>query len=100
MRLNIKVGLFIKYSVLSTYVYCISYCYWYLIYEKVRQLSYLSGGLKKIKKKRINIFYFFRIIEGLFSSTAVLVSFGAIIGKISPLQLIVMTVIEVRIHLP
>ncbi|XP_022685920.1 ammonium transporter Rh type A-like isoform X1 [Varroa jacobsoni] len=36
-----------------------------------------------------------RIIEGLFSSTAVLVSFGAIIGKISPLQLIVMTVIEV-----
>ncbi|OQR69265.1 Rh-related protein-like, partial [Tropilaelaps mercedesae] len=35
------------------------------------------------------------ILGGLFSSATVLISFGAILGKISPLQLIAMTVIEV-----
>ena len=35
------------------------------------------------------------LIEGNFGAAAVLISFGAVIGKVSPTQLVVMTMIEV-----
>ena len=39
-------------------------------------------------------FYFTRILEGGFAAAAVLVSVGAILGKLNPFQLLVMGLIE------
>jgi len=43
----------------------------------------------------INIY---SLLNALYAVSAVLISFGAIIGKVSPLQLVVMTIIELALH--
>ena len=43
----------------------------------------------------INIY---SLLNALYAVSAVLISFGAIIGKVSPLQLITMTIIELALH--
>uniref|UniRef100_A0A8D3DPG7 Ammonium transporter Rh type A n=1 Tax=Scophthalmus maximus TaxID=52904 RepID=A0A8D3DPG7_SCOMX len=45
-------------------------------------------------KIKINIF---KIINADFSTATVLISFGAVLGKTSPLQLLIMTVLEIAI---
>jgi len=40
----------------------------------------------------------FNLLDALFGIGAILISFGALIGKISPFQFIVMTVIELTLH--
>jgi ammonium transporter Rh len=43
----------------------------------------------------INIY---TLLNALYAISAVLISFGALIGKISPLQLLTMTIIELLLH--
>ena len=43
----------------------------------------------------INIY---SLLNALYAISAVLISFGAVIGKISPLQLLSMTIIELVLH--
>lgn len=43
----------------------------------------------------INIY---SLLNALYAISAVLISFGALIGKISPLQLLTMTIIELALH--
>ena len=43
----------------------------------------------------LNIYSF---LDALYATSAVLISFGALIGKISPLQLITMTIVELILH--
>lgn len=40
----------------------------------------------------------YSMIDAMFGVSAVLISFGALIGKVSPLQLMVMTIIELALH--
>ena len=39
--------------------------------------------------------FLFRVIEGGFASAAVLISLGAVLGKLNPFQILIMTLIEV-----
>lgn len=43
----------------------------------------------------INIY---SLLDTLYASSAVLISFGAVIGKITPFQLVLMTIIEIPLH--
>ena len=43
-------------------------------------------------------FCIYALVDSLFAVAAVLISFGAVIGKVSPLQLVVMTIIELCCH--
>ena len=42
--------------------------------------------------------YFLSVMMGCFAAGAVLVTFGVLIGKVSPLQLLALTMIEVPIY--
>jgi len=43
-------------------------------------------------------FGMYHLLDALYAISAVLISFGALIGKINPLQLLVMTIIELALH--
>jgi ammonium transporter Rh len=44
------------------------------------------------------VWIFFRVLEGGFAGAAVLISFGVVLGKTNPLQLLVMAIIETALY--
>ena len=44
------------------------------------------------------IIFILRVLEGGFAGAAVLISFGVILGKVNPLQLLVMAIIETALY--
>ena len=46
-----------------------------------------------------NIFSSFRILEGGFAAASVLISLGAVLGKLNPFQILLMSLIETPVYI-
>ena len=68
---------------------------WYLFTDSFFQQLYNIGDNAHWEYMEVNIH---SLINALFGISSVLISFGALIGKITPYQLLVMTVIELVAH--
>ena len=55
----------------------------------------LSDIIDLLLKYLNNMVFYFRLLTADFASAAVLISFGVVLGKASPFQLIIMALIEI-----
>jgi ammonium transporter Rh len=68
---------------------------WYVFCESFFKQIYHSSASASWTPVDFTIY---SLMDALFGVSAVLISFGAIIGKVTPLQLMVMTIIELAMH--
>jgi ammonium transporter Rh len=68
---------------------------WYLFADSFWIQWFTIPDTNDWTKVPINLY---SLMDAMFGVSAVLISFGALIGKVSPLQLMVMTVIELALH--
>ncbi|KAL0482830.1 ammonium transporter [Acrasis kona] len=98
---DIAIMMFIGFGLLMTFLKKASYtsvCMSFLIICICTQWAILVVAFweyvaaNHFHKIPLNVYW---LVQGMFGSATVLISFGAVIGKISPVQLVIMAVVEI-----